>query len=80
MGKIIYYDFRKPQRDKELQEIQMRIATRLANSDGYNTPEAQAEARKDNIRFWFLKAEEAQMQKLLELNGKENKDETNRPN
>lgn len=77
MGKIIYYDFRKPERDKEMREIQMRIATRLANSDGYNTPEAQAEARKDNIRFWFLKAEEAQMQKLLELNKEEDKNETN---
>lgn len=77
MGKIIYYDFRKPERDKEMREIQMRIATRLANSDGYNTPEAQAEARKDNIRFWFLKAEEAQMQKLLELNKEEDENETN---
>jgi hypothetical protein len=77
VGKIIYYDFRKPERDKEMREIQMRIATRLANSDGYNTPEAQAEARKDNIRFWFLKAEEAQMQKLLELNKEEDENETN---
>lgn len=77
MGKIIYYDFRKPERDKELQEIQMRIAMRLANSEGYKTPEAQVEAKKDNIRFWFLKMEEAQMQKLLELNGKENENETN---
>ena len=77
MGKIIYYDFRKPERDREMREIQMRIATRLANSDGYNTPEAQAEARKDNIRFWFLKAEEAQMQKLLELNKEEDENETN---
>lgn len=77
MGKIIYYDFRKPERDREMHELQMRIATRLANSDGYNTPEAQAEARKDNIRFWFLKAEEAQMQKLLELNKEEDENETN---
>lgn len=77
MGKIIYYDFRKPERDKEMHELQMRIAIRLANSDGYNTPEAQAEARKDNIRFWFLKAEEAQMQKLLALNKEEDENETN---
>lgn len=77
MGKIIYYDFRKPERDKELQEIQMRIAMRLANSEGYKTPEAQAEARKDNIRFWLLKAEETEMNKLLKLNEEGNKNETN---
>ena len=77
MGKIIYYDFRKPERDREMHEIQMRIAMRLSSSDGYNTPEALEEAKKDKLRFWFLKMEEAQMQKLLELNGKENEDETN---
>ena len=70
MGKIIYYDFRKQQRDKEIAEIQQRILTRLLNIGSYNDPDVQLQAKLDNLRLMKLKEEEEQIQELLKLNKK----------
>lgn len=70
MGKIIYYDFRKQQRDKEIAEIQQRIFTRLLNVGSYNDLDVQLQAKLDNLRLMKLKEEEEQMQELLKLNKK----------
>ena len=70
MGKIIYYDFRKQQRDKEIAEIQQRIFTRLLNVGSYNDPDIQLQAKLDNLRLMKLEEEENQMQELLKLNKK----------
>ena len=70
MGKIIYYDFRKQQRDKEIAEIQQRIFTRLLNIGSYNDPDVQLQAKLDNLQLMKLKEEEEQMQELLKLNKK----------
>ena len=71
MGKIIYYDFRKQQRDKEINEIQQRILTRLLSIGSYNDPDVQLQAKLDNLRLMKLEEEEEQMQELLKLNKKE---------
>lgn len=68
MGKIIYYDFRKQQRDKEINEIQQRILDRLLNIGSYNDPNIQLQAKLDNLRLMKLEEEENQMQELLKLN------------
>ena len=68
MGKIIYYDFRKQQRDKEMAEIQQRILTRLLSVGSYNDPDVQLQAKLDNLRLMKLEEEEEQMQELLKLN------------
>lgn len=68
MGKIIYYDFRKQQRDKEINEIQQRILDRLLNIGSYNDPDIQLQAKLDNLRLMKLEEEENQMQELLKLN------------
>lgn len=70
MGKIIYYDFRKQQRDKEINEIQQRILDRLLNIGSYNDPDVQLQAKLDNLRLMKLEEEEEQMQELLKLNKK----------
>lgn len=70
MGKIIYYDFRKQQRDKEINEIQQRILNRLLNIGSYNDPDIQLQAKLDNLRLMKLEEEENQMQELLKLNKK----------
>lgn len=70
MGKIIYYDFRKQQRDKEINEIQQRILTRLLSVGSYNDPDVQLQAKLDNLRLMKLEEEEEQMQELLKLNKK----------
>lgn len=70
MGKIIYYDFRKQQRDKEIAEIQQRIFTRLLNVGSYNDPDVQLQAKIDNLRLMKLEEEEKQIQELLKLNKK----------
>ena len=70
MGKIIYYDFRKQQRDKEINEIQQRILNRLLNIGSYNDPDIQLQAKLDNLRLMKLEEEENQMQELLILNKK----------
>lgn len=70
MGKIIYYDFRKQQRDKEINEIQQRILDRLLNIGSYNDPDIQLQAKLDNLRLMKLEEEENQMQELLKLNKK----------
>ena len=70
MGKIIYYDFRKQQRDKEMAEIQQRILTRLLSVGSYNDPDVQLQAKLDNLRLMKLEEEEEQMQELLKLNKK----------
>ena len=70
MGKIIYYDFRKQQRDKEINEIQQRILDRLLNIGSYNNPDIQLQAKLDNLRLMKLEEEENQMQELLKLNKK----------
>ena len=70
MGKIIYYDFRKQQRDKEINEIQQRILDRLLNIGSYNDPDIQLQAKLDNLRLMKLEEEEKQMQELLKLNKK----------
>ena len=68
--KIIYYDFRKQQRDKEINEIQQRILDRLLNIGSYNDPDIQLQAKLDNLRLMKLEEEENQMQELLKLNKK----------
>ena len=68
MGKIIYYDFRKQQRDKEINEIQQRILDRLLNIGSYNDHDIQLQAKLDNLRLMKLEEEENQMQELLKLN------------
>ena len=70
MGKIIYYDFRKEQRDKEIAEIQERVLTRLLTIGSYNDPDVQLQAKLDNLRLMKLEEEEKQMQELLKLNKK----------
>lgn len=70
MGKIIYYDFRKQQRDKEMAEIQQRILNRLLSIGSYNDPDVQLQAKLDNLRLMKLEEEEEQMQELLKLNKK----------
>ena len=70
MGKIIYYDFRKEQRDKEIAEIQERVLTRLLTIGLYNDPDVQLQAKLDNLRLIKLEEEEKQMQELLKLNKK----------
>ena len=70
MCKIIYYDFRKQQRDKEINEIQQRILNRLLNIGSYNDPDIQLQAKLDNLRLMKLEEEENQMQELLKLNKK----------
>ena len=70
MCKIIYYDFRKQQRDKEINEIQQRILDRLLNIGSYNDPDIQLQAKLDNLRLMKLEEEENQMQELLKLNKK----------
>ena len=70
MGKIIYYDFRKQQRDKEINKIQQRILNRLLNIGSYNDPDIQLQAKLDNLRLMKLEEEENQMQELLKLNKK----------
>lgn len=70
MGKIIYYDFRKQQRDKEMAEIQQRILNRLLSIGSYNDPDVQLQVKLDNLRLMKLEEEEEQMQELLKLNKK----------
>ena len=70
MGNRIYYDFRKQQRDKEINEIQQRILNRLLNIGSYNDPDIQLQAKLDNLRLMKLEEEENQMQELLKLNKK----------
>ena len=70
MGKVIYYDFRKPERAREMIEIQQRIISRVFNVGSYNDPNVQLQAKLDSLRLAELKEEEEQMNELLKLNKK----------
>lgn len=62
MGKIIHYDFRRETRRQEIQEIQDRVGSRLANfltNPAIYTDDATREQiRKDNLRLMELEKEE----------------------
>lgn len=70
MGKIIYYDFRKEERQKEMNAIQIRMLERLAkpNLAGYNTPEAIRQAQEDRARYLELELEQNEIEQLIKTN------------
>lgn len=70
MGKIIYCDFRKEERQKEMNAIQIRMLERLAkpNLVGYNTPEAIRQAQEDRVRYLELELEQNEIEQLIKMN------------
>lgn len=57
MGKLIYYDFRKEERRKEMQEIQARVAERLF-AGNYEDDKMREQAQRDTLRYTELLKEE----------------------
>lgn len=62
MGVIIHYDFRKKERQKEMEEIQNRVSQRLMeyvqNPNYYADEKISDEINKDNLRYIELEKEE----------------------
>ena len=62
MGVIIHYDFRKKERQKEMEEIQNRVSQRLMeyiqNPNYYADEKISDELPKDNLRYIELEKEE----------------------
>ncbi|MBR2507688.1 MAG: hypothetical protein IKB70_12575 [Bacilli bacterium] len=62
MGVIIHYDFRKQERQKEMREIQERVADRLINfvqdPNYYADTDVTKQIRQDNLRYMELEREE----------------------
>lgn len=62
MGVIIHYDFRKKERQREMEEIQNRVSQRLMeytqNPNYYADERISDEIHKDNLRYIELEKEE----------------------
>ena len=62
MGVIIHYDFRKKERQREMEEIQDRVSQRLMeyiqNPNYYADEKISDEIHKDNLRYIELEKEE----------------------
>lgn len=62
MGVIIHYDFRKKERQREMEEIQNRVSQRLMeyiqNPNYYEDEKISDEIHKDNLRYIELEKEE----------------------
>ena len=62
MGVIIHYDFRKKERQREMEEIQNRVSQRLMeyvqNPNYYADEKISDEIHEDNLRYIELEKEE----------------------
>lgn len=73
MGKLIYYDFRAKQREKELAEIQERVLARLLIKPQNITQDMLDEEKEDDIKFQKIIKEQTDWinyeRELIEMGG-----------
>lgn len=73
MGKLIYYDFRAKQREKELAEIQERVLARLLIKPQEITQDMLDEEKEDEIKFQKIIKEQTNWinyeRELIEMGG-----------
>lgn len=73
MGKLIYYDFRAKQREKELAEIQERVLARLLIKPQDITQDMLDEEKEDDIKFQKIIKEQTDWinyeRELIEMGG-----------
>lgn len=73
MSKLIYYDFRAKQREKELAEIQERVLARLLIKPQDITQDMLDEEKEDDIKFQKIIKEQTDWinyeRELIEMGG-----------